>query len=143
MAAGSLFVAATRVLLVRKTYGNRWDIPGGYVDRGESPKEACRRELREEIGIERTPIRMLVHDWAPSAEEGDKLLYVFDCGALGPDEHRIRLDGSELDQWRWIDIAKIDDYVVPRLSRRLNQAYQAYELGATFYLEHGEPALSG
>ncbi|MBO0851081.1 MAG: NUDIX hydrolase, partial [Pseudonocardia sp.] len=56
VAAGALFVDGGRVLLVRKTYGNRWDIPGGYVDRGESPRAACRREVREEIGIEREPV---------------------------------------------------------------------------------------
>jgi 8-oxo-dGTP pyrophosphatase MutT (NUDIX family) len=37
LAAGALFVDGDRVLLVHKTYGNGWDIPGGCVDRGESP----------------------------------------------------------------------------------------------------------
>jgi len=54
MAAGALFVDGDRVLLVRKTYGNRWDIPGGYINRGgESLAEACRREVREELGLDR------------------------------------------------------------------------------------------
>jgi 8-oxo-dGTP diphosphatase len=34
-------VIATGVGLVRKTYGNQWDIPGGHVDAGESPAAAC------------------------------------------------------------------------------------------------------
>jgi 8-oxo-dGTP pyrophosphatase MutT (NUDIX family) len=80
MASGALFVDGSRVLLVRKTYGNRWDIPGGYVDHGESPAAACRREVREELGIEFIPTRLLVHDWAPNDGEGDKILYVFDGG---------------------------------------------------------------
>ncbi|MGH3468070.1 MAG: NUDIX domain-containing protein, partial [Thermocrispum sp.] len=66
VAAGALFVDGSRVLLVRKTYGNRWDIPGGYVDRGETPIEACEREIREELGLERSALRVLVHDWAPN-----------------------------------------------------------------------------
>jgi 8-oxo-dGTP diphosphatase len=36
-----------RILLVRPTYKDGWDIPGGYVEPGESPAEACRRELKE------------------------------------------------------------------------------------------------
>lgn len=140
VAAGALFVDGSRVLLVRKTYGNRWDIPGGYVDRGETPTEACGREIREELGIERAVDRVLVHDWAPNAKEGDKLLYVFDCGELGADEQRIQLDGDELDRWEWVEVGRLSDYVIPRLARRLVQSCRAKSEGLTLYLEHGEPA---
>ena len=90
IAAGALFVDDDRVLLVHKTYGNGWDIPGGYVDVGESPAAACRRELLEELGIDRQPQRLLVVDWAPNDGEGDKILYVFDCG-----EARRRRDADQ------------------------------------------------
>ncbi|WP_447005877.1 NUDIX domain-containing protein [Saccharothrix isguenensis] len=99
MAAGALFVDnQDRILLVHKTYRNGWDIPGGYVDIGESPAAACRRELREELDLDREPQRLLVVDWAPKDREGDKVLWLFDCGTLGDDEQRIVLDDSELDR---------------------------------------------
>jgi 8-oxo-dGTP diphosphatase len=97
LAAGALFVRDDKVLLVRKTYGHRWDIPGGYVDRGESPAAACEREIREELGLNRTVRRLLVHDWAPNDSEGDKVLYVFDCGELESDDSGIKLDQVEID----------------------------------------------
>jgi ADP-ribose pyrophosphatase YjhB (NUDIX family) len=89
IASGALFVDQGRILLVRKTYGNVWDIPGGYVDRGESPASACEREIREELGLHMRVKRLLVHDWAPNDAEGDKILYVFDCGKLGQDQSRM------------------------------------------------------
>jgi 8-oxo-dGTP diphosphatase len=138
LASGVLFVDRRKIFLVRKTYGNRFDIPGGYVDRGESPASACEREIREELGLDRTVRRLLVHDWAPSDIEGDKVLYVFDCGELGEDEHRMHLDGTEIDKAEWVAIDDIARLVIPRLARRLASAYRAYMTGTVLYLEHGE-----
>src|SRR6266545_4601620 len=83
MAAGVLFRdAAGRVLLVKPSYKAGWDIPGGYVEPGESPKQAARREVLEELGIEVPIGRLLVVDWAPHPDEGDKVLFIFDGGRL-------------------------------------------------------------
>ena len=140
VAAGALFLDAhNRVLLVHPTYKETWDIPGGYVERGESPAAACARELKEELGIDRVPLRLINVDWAPNDHEGDKLLFLFDCGTLDADEARIRLPADELDRWAWVDIERLDDYVIDRISRRVRAAVQS----PTFaYLEHGRPTPS-
>jgi 8-oxo-dGTP pyrophosphatase MutT (NUDIX family) len=142
VAAGALFVDGDRVLLVRKTYGNRWDIPGGYVDVGESPAAACEREVREELGIDRRVNRLLAVDWAPTDKEGDKLLWIFDCGSLGDDESRIELNDGEIDHWQWVPVDQLGDYTIPRLARRLLSTYSAHSDHGTLYLEHGEPPLA-
>jgi 8-oxo-dGTP diphosphatase len=134
VAAGALFLDDQgRVLLVRPTYKSTWDIPGGYVERGESPATACRRELDEELGIDRQPLQLLSVDWAPNSNEGDKLLFIFDCGELGTDEARIELDTAELDQWKWVHLDQLDDYVLDRIARRIRSTTRADGV----YLEHG------
>src|SRR4051794_34297997 len=54
VAAGALIRDVEgRILLVKPTYKDGWDIPGGYVEPGESPADACNREIAEEIGLHR------------------------------------------------------------------------------------------
>ena len=138
VAAGALFFDESgRVLLVHPTYKDAWDIPGGYVERGESPAAACRREIAEELGLDRVPHRLISIDWAPHECEGDKLLFLFDCGDLGDDTQRICLDGEELDCWKWVELAQLDSYVIPRIARRIRSAAATNNNGPS-YLEHGE-----
>ncbi|MFN8632266.1 MAG: NUDIX domain-containing protein [Chloroflexota bacterium] len=51
-----------RVLLVRQTYhreGVRWAAPGGWLARGENPRQAAARETFEETGLEIVAGRVL------------------------------------------------------------------------------------
>jgi ADP-ribose pyrophosphatase YjhB (NUDIX family) len=52
-----------RVLVVRTTYlGPGWMLPGGRVERGETPHAAAVRETREETGLEVNVERLVVVD---------------------------------------------------------------------------------
>lgn len=55
--------AAGRILAVRTTYlGPGWMLPGGRVERSETPHHAAVRETLEETGLEVTVDRLLVVD---------------------------------------------------------------------------------
>jgi mutator protein MutT len=53
-AGAIIFNNEEKVLLFKHRFraGSGWGIPGGFLERGEQPEEAMRRELREEIGLE-------------------------------------------------------------------------------------------
>lgn len=53
--AGTIFTIEDRVVLLRRDVEpalGKWVFPGGYVDRGESVREAAVRETREEANVE-------------------------------------------------------------------------------------------
>ncbi|MEW1612448.1 MULTISPECIES: NUDIX hydrolase [unclassified Streptomyces] len=139
MAAGALFFDdADRVLLVEPSYKDYRDIPGGYVENGESPLQACVREVHEELGIRPAIGRLLVVDWAPNPGEGDKVLYLFDGGRLNADESkRVVLQADELRGYAFHAAGELPELTIPRLARRIAAGIEARGNGVTAYLEHG------
>jgi ADP-ribose pyrophosphatase YjhB (NUDIX family) len=135
VAAGVLFRDAQgRVLLVKPTYKDGWDIPGGYVEPGESPKQAARREVLEELGIEPPIGRLLVVDWAPHPNEGDKVLFIFDGGQMLDQVTPAANAADEIATTRFWDVHDLDQALPTRLQVRVASALGA---NGDAYLEHG------
>lgn len=66
LAAGVLVVRRGTVLLLRRASEPRrgcLDIPGGFLDAGESIEGCARRELREETGLAVGALRAIGHFW--------------------------------------------------------------------------------
>lgn len=54
--------ARGRVLLIRRKnppFQGEYALPGGFVDIGETVEEACRREVKEEVGVEVGALRLI------------------------------------------------------------------------------------
>ncbi len=70
-----------RVLLCELTYKADWDLPGGVVEVGESPRLASEREIAEELGLEIAVGELLLTDWLPPwGGWEDAICLVFDGG---------------------------------------------------------------
>jgi 8-oxo-dGTP pyrophosphatase MutT (NUDIX family) len=142
--AADLADADSRAAVVPRAlelFGGRIDvlvnIPGGMVEPGESPRAACARELREELGLDLEPGRLLVTDWAPKRGH-DRMLFVFDGGTLTAEQlAAITLPPDELASWAFVPPADLGGRLVARLVRRVEAALAARAAGASWYLEHG------
>lgn len=57
--AGGLVVRGEEVLLISLVGGERWQLPKGHVEPGESEEQAAVREVREETGVSGRPLARL------------------------------------------------------------------------------------
>ncbi|MEM9625090.1 MAG: NUDIX hydrolase [Pseudomonadota bacterium] len=120
-AAVMLFDQEGRLLVLETTYREDWLVPGGIVERNESPWEGALREVQEEIGIELDQLEFVGMDWRSSDDEyDDSLHFVFNGGALSPEQmSELRADGVEIADYRFVDRAEALDLLEPHLSRRI------------------------
>ncbi|MDT0330294.1 NUDIX hydrolase [Nocardiopsis lambiniae] len=131
--AGALIRSASgRVLLVERTYRPQapWTLPGGVIEAGETPRQACARELYEELGVLARVGRPLVVD-----RVGDPVHRVF--AAALPEGARIRLPERELASWAWVAPDALGDVLPARIVRRVRAAITADTDGSVRCLEDG------
>jgi len=141
-AAGALITDEQgRVLLVNPTYKPAWEIPGGIVEENEAPRAAARREVREEIGLDMEPGRLLSLDYrhASSRRHIDILRFIFQGGALSPEEAaNIRVQAEELSEWGFFTLAEAQARLTPDLGRVVAGCLDILDGIETQYIEHAE-----
>jgi 8-oxo-dGTP diphosphatase len=108
--AAAVLIEHSRVLLTQRKAGTHlagaWEFPGGKVEPGEDPREALRRELAEELGIDATAgeiVDVTFHRY----EDADKavLLLFFEAtrAAGSPDPRAL-----EVAAFRWAVAQDLD-----------------------------------
>lgn len=138
MGAGALFLnESRRLLLVNPTYKPQWEIPGGIVEENESPRRACIREVKEELGLTITAERLLSVGWqAPTSEKTECLMYIFWGGVLSADEiPTIQLPLDELSEYRFVNMAEALALLTPTLGHRVQLSYEIVDSERTLYID--------
>ncbi len=127
------------VLILEPLHHARWEIPGGALRHGESPRAACARALRETLGLELAPGPLLTVDWTTrTGEEGAHFL--FDGGALDDDGLDALVLSPEVESWACVPAEELFVMLAPERNRQVSAALGALAAGETWYLENGTRA---
>jgi ADP-ribose pyrophosphatase YjhB (NUDIX family) len=130
---------ADRVLLLQPSYTPTWEVPGGGVEAGESPRAAARRHVGEELGFDPGIGRLLVVDWVPEEPpKTEAVAFLYDGGTLDPVRAAgIRLHRADLNAYGFVDLEGAMGLVSDRAERRVKAALAARRSGRLLELEDG------
>jgi len=140
VSAGALiYDHAGRLLILKPTYKSGWTIPGGVMEAdGESPWEACQREVREETGLEVSRGRLAAMDFRrPREGRPGGVRFLFDCGQVSDKVLAgLKLQLEEISESRLVPLPDALTLLRGPIRRRVRAATRGRAL---VYLEDGRP----
>lgn len=107
------------VLLVRHTYTPGWHFPGGGVDKGESPRQAVIREVREEVGIivEENPVIFECYFNVYGGVDDIVSLYLIKKFQIQ------NFKSKEIAEAKWFSINRLPEDVSKATKRRIGEIF--------------------
>ncbi|HEV2375304.1 MAG TPA: NUDIX hydrolase [Streptosporangiaceae bacterium] len=140
VSAGALIFGPSGGLLILKpTYKSGWTIPGGVMEAdGESPWQACQREVREECGLDVRTGRLACMDFRPARHgRPGGIRFLFDCGVMDKASlAAIVLQPEEVSEYRVAPLPEALALLRPPVRRRVRAACSRHGF---VYLENGRP----
>jgi len=105
--------------LFLKDHKGVWELPGGRIDFSESPEEALKRELYEELGYEQVQIDKIVDAWTfcVSKDERDYqfIILVYRCSVKDTEIKQ----SDEHIEYQWVLRDSVADLKMKNGYRRL------------------------
>lgn len=121
-ARGIVLNDAREVLLVRHSYEQGWQLPGGGVEIDESPIEALRREVLEETGIEIVSEPLLLGSYHNREVSGRDHVLVYRCDKSRPAP--LETLSGEIDESGFFPIDDLPKGTTHGTKRRIAECFE-------------------
>jgi mutator protein MutT len=138
-ATGVLFVKSDGSFLLSRRANNpgkgSWDMPGGFVEFGETAEEAIRREIREELQIEME--RLEYFGSFPNEYPYKDVMYhtldlIFLCRLADDSQMEVTLDPEILElQWFTPETVEMDSIAFPSMRAAVTEYCERWKNGQT------------
>jgi RimJ/RimL family protein N-acetyltransferase/ADP-ribose pyrophosphatase YjhB (NUDIX family) len=128
-----------RVLICQLTYKRDWDLPGGVVEVGESPRTAAGREIHEELDLEVEAGDLLLTDWLPPwGGWDDAVCLVFDGGVHDAGLlDAVTMETREIRHAEFATPEQVRERCADFTARRIEAALANAAAGVSSYVESG------
>lgn len=128
---GIVFNRQNQVLLIKRNQPpamGLWSIPGGKLEAGETLTAACKREIKEETGLE-TEIKNIVAVVERRIENFHYVIIDY-LVSLTDEDYAVPIAQSDIADAKWVDLESIADYeLVDGLAEIIRRAFRIYQGG--------------
>ena len=120
LAARAILVKNNKILLIKHSYIPEWHMVGGSIDKGETPVQALKRELLEELNIECLQEPKIFGVYYNNNKNGNdyKMIYVVEKWRQSK---QIASHSSEILESRMFDPKKLPEDISPPTLRRMQE----------------------
>jgi ADP-ribose pyrophosphatase YjhB (NUDIX family) len=108
--ATAVILRENKLLVLKRSqepFKGMWDLPGGYMNAGETPEQTLKREMKEELGVE---VRLThIGDFPGTASYKDFKFSVLSHTFLADFDGEIKLDKNENSEYKWMALDEIKE----------------------------------
>jgi len=123
--------AQNRLLMIKRSDNNKWGIPGGAMELGESAEETARRELLEETGLEVSELKLFgvfsgqeLYYQYPSGEEVYNVSIIY---LTHYQNGKVKFADGEHYDFQYFDLTELPEDVSPPIRPVLKKLVETYQ----------------
>ena len=115
--AKALIFHEKNVLLSKNIHAKKWGLPGGMIEKGETPSACLLRELEEELHLRELKISFKLGEYSSQQEGKYDTVHVFVIHLASPTFKK----AWELQSAEWFPLAHLPEDISPATRRRIEE----------------------